>query len=420
VSDALALGLFFLCAVLSAFFSGAETAVTSVSAPSVFRMREEKRHGAECLARLRESLDRTLSAILVGNTLVNAAAGSLAAAIVLPRLGERWGVLVSAVGTTAVLLVVGEVTPKTLAARSPERFALLAARPVELLVAALSPVVTLLSATARFLLRPFGVTRGEGAGEATEEDVRSLISLSQRQGALGAEEKEILHAVLDFGDLPVRDAMVPLARIVAIPVSALFPEVEAACRVHRFSRFPVTGDGPDDVVGILHAKDLFDVSDAEERSFQLSRWLRPAVFVPELQKAGDLFREMRRRRFHMAVVVDEHGSTSGIVTLEDLVEKILGDIADEHDEPASRPPTDGTTLLVEGTYALSELSRDLGIPLDEPGVETVAGFLLRRFGRIPRAGARTRAEGLEFTVERASPRAIERVRISRVHVPEGA
>ncbi len=420
MSDAFALSLFVLCAVLSAIFSGAETAVTSVSGPTVFRMMEEKRPGAERLGRLRESLGRTLSAILVGNTLVNAAAGSLAAALVLPRLGEQWGVLVSAVGTTAVLLVVGEVTPKTLAARSPERFALLAARPVELLVAFLSPIVTLLSATAGFLLRPFGGAHREGSGGVTEEDVRSLISLSQRQGALGAEEKEILHAVLDFGDLPVRDAMVPLARMVAVPVSSGFPEVQAACRVHRYSRFPVTGDGPDDVVGILHAKDLFDVSDSDERTFQLSRWLRPTVFVPELQKAGDLFREMRRRRFHMAVVVDEHGSTSGIVTLEDLVEKILGDIADEHDEPESHPPTEGTTLLVEGAYPLEELSRDLGVPLDGPGIETVAGFLLRRFGRIPRAGAHTRVGDLELTVERASPRAIERVRISRVPPGEDA
>ena len=294
------------------------------------------------------------------------------------------------------------------------------ARPVELLVAGLSPVVSLLSAIATFLLTPLRGTHREGAGGVTEEDVRSLISLSQRQGALGVEEKEILHSVLDFGDLPVRDAMVPLARMVAVPASSGFPEVETACRVHRFSRFPVTGDGPDDVVGILHAKDLFDVSDAEERVFQLSRWLRPAVFVPELQKAGDLFREMRRRRFHMAVVVDEHGSTSGIVTLEDLVEKILGDIADEHDEHGSHPPTEGTTLLVEGSYPLDKLSRDLGVALDEPGVETVAGFLLRRFGRIPRVGAHTRVEGLELTVERASPRAIERVRISRVPAGEDA
>ena len=146
----------------------------------------------------------------------------------------------------------------------------------------------------------------------------------------------------------------------------------------------------------------------------MSRYLRPAVFVPELKRSEDLFREMRRRRFHMAVVVDESGAVAGLVTLEDLIEQIVGDIFDEHDEPAGRPERDGTSLLVEGAYPLTSLERDLGASFDDPDDETVAGFLLRKFGRIPRAGARTREGDLEFLVERASPRAIERIRILRV------
>jgi len=136
--------------------------------------------------------------------------------------------------------------------------------------------------------------------------------------------------------------------------------------------------------------------------------------VPELKRSEDLFREMRRRRFHMAIVVDESGAVAGLVTLEDLIEQIVGDIFDEHDEPAGRPERDGTSLLVEGAYPLTSLERDLGASFDDPDDETVAGFLLRKFGRIPRAGARTREGDLEFLVERASPRAIERIRILRV------
>src|SRR5205814_3789409 len=133
--------------------------------------------------------------------------------------------------------------------------------------------------------------------------------------------------------MTVREGIVPRSKIVALPVDATFANVEEVCREHRYSRYPVWRSGPDDIVGILHVKDLFDVTDAEERSFDLSRYLRPAVFVPELKRAGDLFREMRRRRFHMAIVVDELGVISGLVTLEDLIERILGDISDEHDEP---------------------------------------------------------------------------------------
>ncbi len=230
MSDALLLGLFVLCALFSALFSGSETAILSLTGPAVFRLREEGHPAAERLARLRSSLDRTVSALLVGNTLVNAAAGSIAAALILPRLGEKWGVLASAIATTAVLLVVSEVTPKMLAARHPERFAATVSRPVELLVLALTPVVVLLSASSRFLLFPFGAGNGGAERGVTADDVKSLISMSQRQGTLDAEEKEILHAVLDFGDLPVREAMVPLARTVTIPVSAGFGDVEAACR----------------------------------------------------------------------------------------------------------------------------------------------------------------------------------------------
>jgi len=304
------------------------------------------------------------------------------------------------------------VTPKTLAARRAEDFALFVSRPVELLVRALSPFTRLLTVISRFLLRPFGAGTSAGA-DVTQADVRSLITLGHQQGALEREEKDILHAVLEFGDLPVKDALVPRPRVITLAVDASFDDVEAVCREHRYSRYPVWRATPDDIVGILHVKDLFDVSDAEEQAFELSRYLRPAVFVPELKKAGDLFREMRRRRFHMAIVVDELGVISGLVTLEDLIERVLGEIADEHDEPAARPVSDGTSLIVEGTYRLATLERELGVSFDDPEAETVAGYLLRKFGRIPRAGARTKEGDLEFLVERASARAIERIRITR-------
>jgi CBS domain containing-hemolysin-like protein len=266
-------------------------------------------------------------------------------------------------------------------------------------------------------LGPFGV---EESADVTEEDVKSVISLSREQGGLKREESDLLHAVLAFGDTPVRDAMVPGARIVSLDVASSFDRVEAVCREHRYSRYPVTRGHEDEVVGILHVKDLFDVSDAEEATFDLSRYLRPAVFVPELKRAEDLFREMRRRRFHMAIVVAESGAVAGLVTLEDLIEQIVGDIFDEHDEPAPPPVAEGTSLLVEGAYPLASLERDLSVSFDDPEAETVAGFLLRKFGRIPRAGARTRAGGVEFLVERATPRAIERVRILRPDAPRPA
>lgn len=406
------LALFSACIVLSSFFSGSETALTTLSDAAVFRLKERKHPQAARLERLRGHLPQTISTLLIGNNLVNIAAGSIGTVLAIEALGEKWGVVTATVATTLILLVFGEVTPKTLAARNAERVACVAAPVVELLAKLLAPLARLLSGVAGVLLRPFG-GRTTATAEVTGEDVKSLISLSHDQGQLESEEKDILHAVLEFGDRPVVEAMVSRAKMILLPADASFEKVEAIGRVWRYSRLPVYRDTPDDIVGILHVKDLFDVTDAEEKSFTLARFLRPAIFVPELKRSGDLFREMRRRRFHMAIVVDELGAVSGLVTLEDLVEQMLGDIDDEHDEEAAVPVLDGASILIEGSYPVASLERDLGVSLEEPEMETVAGFLLKRFGRIPRTGARTWLGDTEFVVERASPRAIERIRITR-------
>lgn len=412
MNDTLLLVLYSVCIGTSSFFSGSETALTTLSDAAVFRLKEKKHPQAVRLERLRAHLPQTISTLLIGNNLVNIAAGSIGTVLAIEALGEKWGVVTATVVTTLLLLVFGEVTPKTLAARNAERFACLAAPVIELLSTLFAPLAKVLSRVAAVLLRPFG-GRASGPADVTEDDVRSLISLSHEHGQLEQEEKDILHAVLAFGDRPVVDAMVPRAKMVLLPADATFEKVEAIGRVWRYSRLPVYRDTPDDIVGILHVKDLFDVTDAEEKSFNLARHLRPAIFIPEQKRSGDLFREMRRRRFHMAVVVDELGAVSGLVTLEDLVEQILGDIDDEHDEEADSPVIDGASILIEGSYPVASLERDLGLSLDEPEMETVAGFLLKRFGRIPRTGARTWLGDTEFVVERASPRAIERIRITK-------
>jgi len=412
VNDTLLLLLFAASIGASTFFSGSETALTTLSDAAVFRLKEKRHPQAARLERLRGHLAQTISTLLIGNTLVNIAAGSIGTVLAIELFGERWGVVTATVATTLILLVFGEVTPKTLATRQAERVSCLAAPAIELLVTLFAPLAKLLSGIASLLLRPLG-GRTAAPTDVTEEDVKSLISLSHEHGQLEQEEKEILHAVLDFGDRPVSESMVPRAKVVLLPADASFEKVQAIGRVWRYSRLPVYRDTPDDIVGILHVKDLFDVTDAEEKSFDVSRYLRPAIFVPEQKRSGDLFREMRRRRFHMAIVVDEMGAVSGLVTLEDLIEEVLGDISDEHDEEAASPVLDGASILIEGSYPVASLERDLGLSLEEPDMETVAGFLLKRFGRIPRTGARTWLGDTEFVVERASPRAIERVRITR-------
>ncbi len=418
MTDGFLLVAFAICAVFSGFFSSAETALMSVSEANVLRMKEEGRSAASRLERLRADLTGTLGALLVGNVVFNTAAGTFGAALAIANLGEERGVLAATIVTTILLLVVSEVTPKTLAARYPAAVALAVAAPVEVCVAILAPVTGVLSRTANVVLDAVGAERRR-LPNLTRADLRSVITLSGRQGALAPEETAILQAVLTFGKRPARDVMIPRARVVSIPVSTTFTQLEIICRENRYSRYPVWRENPDDVVGVLHVKDLFDVSDEEERAFDLAKRIRPGMIVPEMKKSEDLFREMRKKRVHLAVVVDDAGSVAGIVTLEDLLEEIVGDIRDEYDEPASVPVTDGSSLVVDGAYPLSSVEQDFGVSFEKTDADTAAGLLLERLGRIPRPGVRWREKELDFVVERATTRAIERIRITRQrHSPD--
>jgi putative hemolysin len=205
---------------------------------------------------------------------------------------------------------------------------------------------------------------------------------------------------------------VPRTRVVAIPDTAFFPEIQRTFREHKLSRLPVYRSTLDNVIGILHAKDLFDVTDEEERSFDLARYLDPPFLVPELKRAEDLFREMRRRKTHMAVVVDEFGGTAGIATIEDAIEELLGPIEDEFDEESPGfVPAGRREFLLEGSYRLDEIEDQFGIDLPRDEADTIAGHLMMRFGRIPRPGERWRGRRADFVIEEATPTGIAKVRM---------
>jgi len=248
--------------------------------------------------------------------------------------------------------------------------------------------------------------------------MKSVINLGADEGVIHGEERRLLHKVLEFGDRTVRDIMLPRTKIVALAETASFEEVGRVLREHQFSRLPIYRGAVDNIVGILHAKDLFSITDAEEKNFRLAQWVDPPFLVPESQRAEDLFREMRRRRTHMAVVVDEFGGTAGLVTIEDAIEELLGPIADEYDEeegPGFQPAGERRFLL-EGTLRLDDLEEQFGIALPREEAETIAGHLLLRFGRIPRKGERWRGRRADFVVEEATPTAIKKVLMI---LPEG-
>lgn len=407
--------LFFVLLVLSlglsAFFAGSETALVSLTRIDMQRLREKGDRRAPILRNLKAHTSRLLATILIGQNLFTSAASSLATALATAWVGEAYGVPAAIIFSTLALFIFAEMTPKAIAAASPVSISRAVAIPMTWTTRILSPVVNVLVKISTGMLRLFGVP--EKTPSLTEEEMKSLFNLGAEEGVIHGEERKLLHNVLEFGDKTVRDIMVPRTKVVALPETAQFEDVNLVLKEYKFSRLPVYRGTLDNIVGILNAKDLFDLSDEEERRFSLDRYLDPPFLVPEFKRAEDLFREMRRRRTHMAIVVDEHGGTAGIATIEDVVEELLGPIQDEYDEeetPGFVAAGDRTYLL-EGSFRLDDIEEQFGLSFPRDEAETIAGHLMLRFGRIPRKGERWKGRRAEFIVEDATPTAIRSVRM---------
>jgi putative hemolysin len=401
---------FVLSLAFSAFFAGSETALVSLGRIDLQRMREKGDRRGALIRSLKAHTPRLLAVILIGQNLFMSAASASATTLASGWFGRRFGVLISVLFTTITLFVFAEMTPKAIGAASPVSVARAVAVPLSWMMRVLSPVAGVCVRLTNGLLAVLGIPQGRP--ELTEEDLKSVFNLGADEGVLHREESRLLHKVVEFGDKTVRDIMVPRTKIVALPETATFGDLRALFRDQKLSRLPVYRGSIDNVVGILHAKDLFDLSDADEKAFELARYLDPPFLVPEFKRAEDLFREMRRRHTHMAVVVDEHGGTAGLATIEDAIEELLGPIQDEYDE--ERPGFEAAgerVFLLDGSLRLDELEDQFGIRLPRDEAETIAGHLLLRFGRIPRKGERWKGRFADFVIEDATPTSIRRVRM---------
>jgi magnesium and cobalt exporter, CNNM family len=396
---------------LSAFFAASETALLSLSRIDLQTLREKGDRRAAILRNLKAHTSRLLATILIGQNLFITSASALATLLATAWMGETYGAVAAIIFSTIVLFIFAEMTPKSIAAASPVSISRVVAVPMAWTMRLLSPFVNVLVKVSTGMLRFFGVP--EKAPSLTEEEMKSLFNLGAEEGVIHGEERKLLHKVLEFGDKTVRDIMVPRTKVVAIPETASFDDVKLVLKEHKFSRVPVYRGSLDNIVGILNAKDLFDLTDEEERHFSLERYLDPPFLVPEFKRAEDLFREMRRRRTHMAIVMDEHGGTAGIVTIEDVLEELLGPIQDEYDEEETPGfvAAGERTFLLEGSYRLDDIEEQFGLSIPRDEAETIAGHLLLRFGRIPRKGERWKGRRAEFVVEDATPTAIRKVRM---------
>ncbi|RCK79687.1 MAG: Magnesium and cobalt efflux protein CorC [Candidatus Ozemobacter sibiricus] len=425
--------LFLLCC--SAFLSASETAFFSLS-PLRLRKQEDEGDAAatEILGVLADK-QTLLTTVLLGNTFVNVAATAMATHFLLDRLpglaGDPAGgwlaspqaaVAVASVVMTVILLLCGEITPKVVALYNAPGFARLAVKPIRLLMFLLSPVTRVVLWIVR-LIFPASADLNQKLGSATSlEEIDSYFSLGEEVGIIERDEKEMISSVFEFGDTLVREVMVPRPDIMAVPITMGLDELLKFFREDGHSRFPVYDGSLDKVVGIVYVKDLLVRLDEVRAGFQLASLLRPPYFVPETKKLDDLLREFQKRKLHMALVVDEFGGVSGLVTIEDLLEEIVGEIVDEYDgdEQAPLAPLGENTWSVDARFSLRDLETELGIKLDYEDSETVGGYVLERLGRIPKRDERVEDPQALFQVTEIKGNRILRVKVVRRAPPPPA
>jgi putative hemolysin len=413
-------------------FSGGEIAIISARRSRIDALVEEGSRGARRVKLLQDDMDQFLATVQIGVTVCGTLAGvvgGLFASTHLEPAVARWGlprfvpaalVASGVVGVFIVYveLIIGELVPKALALRYTETIALVLSSPFRAMQRASRWLVAFLSASTRLVLRAFGIRDAGPRTFVSEEEIKHMVKEGRQQGVLEQTEMEIIHSVFEFTDTPVRKVMVPRPKVFALDVDTPPSEVGSLIVESGYSRFPVFEDTIDNVIGVVYVKDALRLLE-KRQPVVIRKIIHPVHLVPETKKVGELLKELQKRRTHMAVVVDEHGSVSGLVTLEDLIEEIVGDIQDEYDweeRPIERL-RDGS-LVVDGTASASELRDSYAIPLPESGeFATIAGFMLERLGSVPKGGEVVTIESWRFTVVDVERNRISKVKIEKLPTP---
>jgi putative hemolysin len=419
--------------LIGGFFAAAEMALVSLREGQVRSLSRRGRRGQRA-AKLAQDPNRFLSSVQIGVTLATLLSGAFGAALLADKLSSEFDRLMPhGVATPLAVIVVtliisfftlifGELAPKRLALQRSERVSLLAAPVVDRLAAIATPLVWLLSRCTNLVVRILGGDPSAGRGVMTDEELRDLVAGHQ---ALSPDERHIVSEVFDAGKRQIREVLVPRTEVEFLSASMPLSEAAAIAEQARYSRFPVYSESYDDVIGFVHSRDLFDSRSGQlqpggtppRNSPQDSRLVGEVVrrvkFLPISKMILSALSEMRREKAHLAIVIDEYGGTAGIVTLEDLVEELIGDIQDEYDEDASHPrQLHGGELEVDGLLNLDEFAEQTGIELPEGPYETVAGYLLAALGRLPEGDESVHVAGRTLTVTQMDGRRISKVRVS--------
>lgn len=402
--------ILFILLGFSAYFSASETALMSLSKIRVRHMVDEDIKGANLIDRLIENPSKLLGTILVGNNAVNIAASALATSLALEVFGSK-GVTIATAAMTVLVLVFGEITPKSLAAQNSEKVSLKVVKSLSLMVYILTPIVIVFTFVTNLLVRLFGGRINVVQPFITEEELKTIVNVSQEEGVLEVEEKQIINNVFEFGDLQIKDVMVQRTDITAISLDASHTEIIDIMKNEQFSRYPVYSERIDDIVGILNVKD-FIFSHNVDDSFKIDKFIRKPFYTFEFKKIIQVFNQMKKERIHMAIVLDEYGGTAGIVTIEDLIEKIVGDIEDEYDDFENDIQViKEDEYLVNGSTKIALVNEMIGINIESEDFDSIGGFIIGELGRLPLQSEKLEYNNIRFIVENIDKNRIRNIRI---------
>ena len=404
--------------LLSALFSSAETSLTTSNKLKIQSLADQGSKRARILLKISEDSGKMLSAILIGNNLVNNAATALTTSLIIQLFGN------SAVGIatgviTLLILIFGEISPKTLATIHSEKMALLYAPLIHFLMKIFTPVIFIvnkLSMGVLFLLR---VNPDQKVNTMTEHELRTIVDVSHEDGVIESEEKEMIYNVFDMGDAKAKDIMVPRVHVTFADINSTYDELIEIFREDKFTRLPIYEETTDNVVGTINMKDLLLYNYNDKKEFHVRDILREAYFTYEYKSISELLVEMRQASINIAIVLDEYGETAGLITLEDLLEEIVGEIHDEYDENEEEfvRQINDREYIIEGSMNLDDLNDSLGLNLSSEDYDSLGGFIIEHLDRLPEQGDElTTDDGIRLVVE-----ALRKNRVESVHlyIPEG-
>ena len=408
-SDVTQIIILFILLILSGFFSSAETALTTVNKIRMRALADEGNKRAVTVLEITENSSKMLSAILIGNNIVNLGAASLTTTLAY-SLGGSAVAFASAL-LTVFILIFGEITPKTMATIHAEKFSLLYAPFIRVFIKVMTPVIFLINILSNGVLYLLKVDPNAKNDAMTETELRTIVDVSHEDGVIESEEKEMIYNVFDLGD--AKDVMVPRVNVTFADVNSTYEELIHLFREDKFTRLPVYSESKDNVVGTINMKDLL-LFDNNKKEFHIQDILREAYFTYEYKNISELLVEMRQASFNIAIVLDEYGETAGLITLEDILEEIVGEIHDEYDENEEENIVAINELeyIVEGSTNLDDLNDSLDLRLESEDYDSVGGFIIERLDRLPEENDEvTTEDGIRMVVEKLDKNRIEKVHL---------